>query len=321
MSEDQNSDRWVRPIDMPLLVAGFFAVALLIVFLFSAALNRASDCEYQAYRQIRHHLLADKNVTGMEVIRPTRTSEDYIRAAERRCSRAIGFGESLLILLKNITHFLLRYSELGTALFTAVLTLATLFLWRSTNKLWQSAEGQSADLQRQIKAIEVMAGSMKKSAEMHERAQLVHERPYVFCADVSVIPASRVISISFANYGRTPAVVTLIRVNYIVDWQRPSPPYSRAGGMTYTNFSVLLTGTNADYREFEIPKKFDLVDVGNDAGDLKPLLADGKYAYLVVTIEYDDVQGNPHEAGTIWRYDRVGNYFVRYPTAEGHYQT
>jgi hypothetical protein len=95
------------------------------------------------------------------------------------------------------------------ALGTIIIAMFTFTLWRSTRKLWEAAEQQRRDMLRSIMAAETSANAAKRSADLIPNI----ERPYVLISSITVeftfnaaigrsIPN---ITITFHNYGRTPA--------------------------------------------------------------------------------------------------------------------
>jgi hypothetical protein len=210
-------------------------------------------------------------------------------------------------------------SDYFVALFTLVLAAVTGFLWFSTHRLWKAGE-------KQIIAAQTAADAAVKSANTAESAQTTLERPYVFIGDIFQISMApdkpRTITFKATNYGRTPAVIQIVKAELIFSKSIPNVPYEFSNELEFENFYVLGTGEPTDEYDYEIPTNISLVSNSIDGVVLdEPAPPEGELAYFLVEILYDDAQGRPHSKGFCWQYDAGRHFFVRHTDRACHYQT
>jgi hypothetical protein len=97
---------------------------------------------------------------------------DMWRSKSGRSQRLRRNNIAILILL-SIARFLENHNAAITALFTVVLAVSTILLWRSTDKLWAAAIQQGADMEtsiahasRSAAAMETVAANIEANSEI-----------------------------------------------------------------------------------------------------------------------------------------------------------
>jgi hypothetical protein len=104
------------------------------------------------------------------------------------------------------------------SIFTLVLAISTVLLWRDTNGLRRLAAKQSKDMENSMRTASTAANAAKKSADVAEQSLEYLERPFVFISNVSKVGTQQnntypSISFNISNYGRFPALVGLAKIS------------------------------------------------------------------------------------------------------------
>ncbi len=200
--------------------------------------------------------------------------------------------------------FARRYADLVTAIFTAILAVATIRLWQSTNRLWQTAE-------REVTHTDRFAVASAKYADMAEISAL----PYVFTEPVGpsiYINTDKVIEYFCVNHGRTPAVLRTIWSKMVITSATPTFPLDLQTAYLLKLQTPLGTGVKTIPFKYLIPDDIAVKAANPPAAPRLMLdLAAEQRAFFVVEARYLDTKGNEHVTLNSWELDRASEIFVR----------
>jgi hypothetical protein len=190
-------------------------------------------------------------------------------------------------------------------------------------------------MQASIKAAEraaegAMIGALaaQKSADTTEKAFSNLERPYVFAFGVGRLEADteRVggfepfVTISVANYGKTPAIIENVRVGFSISATHPEGPIRVDGTHDLLINPIMGAGERRD----------GLIEIF-PTGIERTIVREGEVAYAIpamdrtedlffrIIIEYRGAFTEGHECGSCWRYDKSTAHFVQHGHKDYNY--
>jgi len=195
-----------------------------------------------------------------------------------------------------------------TAAGTVVIALFTVSLARSTRRLWDEAKASSATANATAEAAKANAEAAKVNADAARDSVIslrAAERAYVF-AEVEfenwgsspqptpfpTSPSERMnAKVKFWNYGKTPAVILMIRASIRIGGEIPTAliEFPRSDARLPAGLAVRA----ADRYEITVQQHAQQTD-DIEKGNLT--------VYCVGKIEYEDVLGEEHFTSFCWRY-------------------
>lgn len=187
-----------------------------------------------------------------------------------------------------------------TAASTVVLTVATIglgtftyLLWRATVGLMRGAEAQAADLKKSVDAAISSAAATRDLANaahatseisaQQAKAVIAVDRAYVFFLDSMLIKVGTqsAYGVSWKNFGRTPAIVTGIKLGCIGSETPPDPATAPEALIpSGAVIGVEQTWQRGAVREQDCSEPFQR----------------GELVYLYGQISYRDVHGIDHRS-------------------------
>jgi hypothetical protein len=189
---------------------------------------------------------------------------DYPDAVQRHVQQIgeyiKGTAAELSAWIAHNHEFVIALSAFVTAVFTAVLAIATIRLWNSTAIVAKFAAEQSRDMKDSI----AVAQASARAAELSARATVGVELPIVFVNRMDMIagqspkvlpslpPIPSAVWVWFRNYGRTPAILHHLFLNWDVTSRLPDEPdYDRL----YPLEGVIEPGDTFEFR----PEQYDVI--------------------------------------------------------------
>jgi hypothetical protein len=237
------------------------------------------------------------------------------------------------------TDWLLVLFTAILALYTSRLYQATAGLFTATKGLESAARKQSEDTAESLRLAAIAANAAAKAAGIAERALTDAERPYVFVFGVTHFTfdpdkhyREPCVQYSVANYGKTPAIIDYITVDFfiddsddilfpLIDWISDHPilrePVVRPDSVVkdiMCSFDTLETIDPED----KIRLEFEYVDRRRDIGGTTtidsvfaiPSIPNGHKLYFKVLIQYRGPFTAKHETSACWRYDEPSGRFT-----------
>jgi hypothetical protein len=207
-------------------------------------------------------------------------------------------------------EFIVAVATVWLAIFTGVLAIATVRLWNSTAHLAKIAAEQSRDMKYSIAAAETSA----RAAELSARATVGVELPIVFLQRIDVMgkgyspgvipslpPAPSEIWVWFKNYGRTPAIL----LHLFIDWDVISrlsdePDYQRL----YPLDGVIEPGDTFEFRTAS--------DVIFDQAQIEAANRGTERFWVYGYLAYVDFVRNQHRVGfcAVWASVKDGPFHL-----------
>jgi hypothetical protein len=193
-----------------------------------------------------------------------------------------------------------NHGEAVIALFTIVLAISTIGLWRSTRKLWEAGEKQIAvaafaanSSEQSARAAHRAAAIMDQTAERQLRAYVV-----VTHAKVTNFEGMPEFYLEYQNAGQTPAYDLVARVAvHLADWPLTEiPPLDMEGIASSVILGPSLHGHTTINPDRALPEP-----------DLAAIRSGGKAVYFHGLITYRDSFGTNRE--TRFRYQICGQQF------------
>lgn len=204
--------------------------------------------------------------------------------------------------------------EAVIALFTVILAISTIGLWKATNRLWLAGEKQmeliaansskqSRDMQASIAAQRKAADAAMLSARAYIGIQLpiLRVEPGHNGTGAAIVDGVQheylyVYTLNVRNLGRTEAIPVRLQVGFFVGENLPSEP-------TYAFNDSVEIDTIIKERPDE-GVAFRISDYTGDfpIGTLKLIEAKATTLWFFCNIHYRDFMQEPHEAGFCWRW-------------------
>lgn len=162
-----------------------------------------------------------------------------------------------------------KHDGLVTALFTVILTLSTIALWRATAGLFvetaglrDAADKQRTDTLRSIKATEIAANAAERSADAVQIVEGAYVYPDILTENIadslsafrqSEVRTNRLrVSFRFKNFGKTPAIIGFYQADL---FHRDGGPRLRSAGVSpiqVAQKTILGAGEATEPMETEI---------------------------------------------------------------------
>jgi hypothetical protein len=179
-----------------------------------------------------------------------------------------------------MSRWISRLIDDPVALFTFVLAISTILLWRETKRLAKGAEAQSDH-------IEVTANAAKTSANVAVTTLRDLERPYVFVSNLEPVtqPAGPHLRLDLSNYGRTPAVMRklTLRLRLVSSLDEQEKIFDKTDERLISK--VIGASQSIERLRFAVS--------WIDESSVNALTWSTLLAYVDIVIWYDDVFDNP----------------------------
>jgi hypothetical protein len=249
-------------------------------------------------------------------------------------------GRTLVRIRLNIAavgHFTAENGEAITALFTIVLAGSTIFLWRATEKLYETGENQIAaaadaaakqaiDTATSLGLAKDAADAAKTAADAADRSArtavgvelpILHVESVSAGSELTTEPtnwANKIfITVSVKNYGRSPAVVKEAVINVHIGIKPDTPTYTKI--RQHPKESVLESGITRDFVET------GYYNSGTFPAQILPATDESVWIYIYGYFDYIDFLGMPHRKGFIFLWIPANLNFTPLHNPEYHYQT
>jgi hypothetical protein len=223
------------------------------------------------------------------------------------------------------------------ALFTALLVVSTIALWRSTRKLWEAGEKQfklakettdrqAIEIKNQIDIARIAARAADDSAKAAiatERARFyivinAHNLESFLKAagrypNSPTMPFSfgPIIEYAFKNYGKTPGIIKEVSHGLSVNEGPPDPVYTVSKHLFVEN--MIAAGGTTEAQKFDGPTLFRNIETA------MPVIQGQAHFWFYGRFDYEDVFGNPQVHRFFMRYVKIGLNWGFQPYDHKHY--
>jgi hypothetical protein len=187
------------------------------------------------------------------------------------------------------------------AIFTIVLAVSTILLWRTTLCTVRLSERAFSDL----------------------------ERPYIYLSGVTNLNGSRIepsladypgVSYIVANFGKTPAIIREARIGLITTNGEPKIPVPVDREHFLLTSSIIAAGEKRIIREY-LPEYIEAEPASDAPFVLVPILRESQHLFLYVIIEYDGPFIKSRKTSACWRWSDGEGVFVQYGGEQYNYVT